>query len=243
MRRRNAGMTLMELLIVVTLVSLLSMGMLFAIRTGMDAMSRTTRKFTTTRRVLGAQRVLEQQIAGFMYVPGACVVQPGAPVMPVPFFQGEASTMRFVTSYSIQEAARGFPRLAEFQVIPGDQGRGVRLVVNEHLYTGTATTTGLCVGLMPDPATGLPAPIFRPVTIGTNSFVLADKLAFCRVFYREEMPAPLVERWVQRWVKPEAPTAIRIEMAPLELDPGNVQVMTVTAPVHVNRLAMTKYTD
>ena len=51
-------------------------------------------------------------------------------------FQGDPQTMRFVSSYSLTEAARGLPRLLEYQVIPGEDGNSVRLVVNEIVYTG-----------------------------------------------------------------------------------------------------------
>ena len=44
--------------------------------------------------------------------------------------------MRFVSSYSLQQGARGLPRILEFQVIRGEEGKGVRLVVNEQPYTG-----------------------------------------------------------------------------------------------------------
>ncbi|MEJ7607865.1 MAG: hypothetical protein WKF37_16740 [Bryobacteraceae bacterium] len=37
----------------------------------------------------------------------------------LPFFQGDTQTMRFVSTYSLQEAGRGFPG-AELQVIPGN---------------------------------------------------------------------------------------------------------------------------
>ena len=39
--------------------------------------------------------------------------------------------MRFVTSYSLEDAWRGRPRIAAMQVIPGENNQGVRLIVNE----------------------------------------------------------------------------------------------------------------
>ena len=44
--------------------------------------------------------------------------------------------------------------------------------------------------------------------------------------------------WVQRWVKPVLPNAIRIEMAPLAPDLGRLQPVTLTIPVHVTRLPL-----
>ena len=62
----------------------------------------------------------------------------------------ECETMRFVTSYSLNEAARGVPRILEYRVIPGDNGNGVRLIVNETLYTGPLSTAGFCAGFGAD---------------------------------------------------------------------------------------------
>jgi hypothetical protein len=44
--------------------------------------------------------------------------------------------------------------------------------------------------------------------------------------------------WVQRWVKPVLPDAIRIEMAPLTPDLGRLQPVTLTIPVHVTRIPL-----
>ena len=53
-RRLNSerGVTLVELLIAVTLVALLSMGMLFAMRTGLGALSSTNTRLHDNRRVM-----------------------------------------------------------------------------------------------------------------------------------------------------------------------------------------------
>jgi CheY-like chemotaxis protein len=94
------------------------------------------------------------------------------PTTKAQFFQGEPQSMRFVSTYSLQEAARGLPRILEFQVIPGEGGRGVRLVVNEQLYSGPAAAGFFCLGPGGDSFR------FRPIEIGPRSFVLADRLSF-----------------------------------------------------------------
>ena len=67
-RRSNAGVTLMELLIAVLLLSLLSTGLLFALRIGLNAYSKTQSKLMDNRRVAGAQRILEQELQGLVPV-------------------------------------------------------------------------------------------------------------------------------------------------------------------------------
>src|SRR5580700_8681125 len=133
----QAGITLIEVVIAVTLLSMLSVGMLATIRMGFDALHKTNSRLMENRRVAGAQRVLEQQLGGFMPVRALCSPGPGMPpTTPFVFFEGQPQSMRLVSTYSLQEAWRGQPRILELQVIPGDQGRGVRLIVNEIPYSG-----------------------------------------------------------------------------------------------------------
>ncbi|MEK7404910.1 MAG: hypothetical protein AAB225_07355 [Acidobacteriota bacterium] len=233
---KRAGVTLLELLLAVSLLSLLSVSMLMAMRVGFTSMERANKKLMDNRRVVRAQRILEEQIAGFMPLVADCLPDPERPPVKMPFFQGEPQSMRFLSSYSLGEAARGYPRLLEFQVIPGEQNRGVRLVVNEHLYTGPRSAGAFCLGLGPDP-------LYRPIDVGPRSFVLADRLAYCRFFFRETLPPPVLERWAPRWVLAQWPTAVRIEMAPLEPDPARLDPVTLTAPIRVNKIPMVPYVD
>ncbi len=234
-RRNQAGVTLIELLIGITLMSLLSVAILYAMRLGLGSQERANNKIMSNRRVVGSQRILEQQIANLMPIIGDCRANPAAPPQQIAFFQGEPQAMRFASSFSLTEAQRGYPQILEFAVIAGEQNRGVRLIVNELLYSGIRSTEGLCLGVAID--SNGPRPRFRPVESSSNSFILADKLASCRFLYRELLPnaPPNVnpERWVPQWVKPGLPTAIRVEMTPLEAGPGSLHVMTVTSPVRL----------
>src|SRR5207249_1944421 len=150
-----------------------------------------------------------------------------SPSLTVPFFQGDPQAMRLVSSYSLQQGSRGLPMILEFHVIAGEQGRGVRLVVNEHTYTGPWAAGAFCAGQTRD-ETGTMQPAFLPIETGPGSFVLADKLAYCRFTYRflAQQANPLAgpaAMWVPHWSKPYLPNAIRIEMAPLEPDSARVQ--------------------
>ena len=245
-RRAQSGITLLELLIAVTLVSLLSVGMLMAMRVGFNAMQKTNNKLMANRRVAGVERILAQQVAGLMPVTATCGISSGSPPTPAPFFQGDIQGMRFVSNYSLDEATRGYPRILEYLVIPGADGRGVRLVVNEHLYSGPLSTGFFCVAVVPDPQAQGMVPRFREIQPSPASFVLADKLAGCRFLYRDFVLGPgnqPLERWIPHWVKREWPTAIRIEMAPLDPNAANLQVSSVTIPVRVNREPFKRYED
>ncbi len=246
MNRREAGVTLIEVLIAVTLLSILSVAMLFAMRTGLNTYVKAGGKLMDNRRVAGAQRILMQQIEGLMPVTAPCVGagQPTAPSFQ--FFVGDYQSMRFVTAFSLNGAWRGQPQIAEFAVIPGDEGKGVRLVVNESPYAGPIDAGRLCTGFVPDPVTRTSRPQFAPVAAGPSSFVLADQLEYCRISYYSPNPAiPALPAftWTADWAAAGWPRAIRIEMAPLETDPSRVQPVTVIAPVRIRRRPELTYAD
>lgn len=238
--RSQAGVTLMELLVAITLLSLLSVGMLFAMRVGLSAMGRTNDRVISNRRVLGVERILTQQIAGFLPTRGLCGANPQGPQFT--FFQGDPQTMRFVSTYSLQEASRGYPQILEFQVVPGENGVGVRLIVNETIYTGPFGTGGHCMGMTPDPS-GVVRVLWRPVVAGATSFVLADKLARCSFAFKEHRDPPEPDLWHPMWRHDFTPAAVRIDLAPLEPDPARIQVPPVVAPFRVNRHAFSEYGD
>jgi prepilin-type N-terminal cleavage/methylation domain-containing protein len=77
--RRESGTTLIEVLIAVTLLSLLSVGMLTAMRVGFMAFSKTNDKLMENRRVAGTQRVVQEQLEGMMPVVAPCGDAPELP--------------------------------------------------------------------------------------------------------------------------------------------------------------------
>ena len=234
--RSTAGITLLEVVIAVSLLSLLTVGVTTALRLGLGALSKTNARLMANRRVTGSQQVLQQQLEGFMPVIALYGGNPDErPNAKMPFFQGEPQSMRLVSSYSLQEGARGLPRILEFQVVPGEGGKGVRLIVNENLYTGPASAGFFCLGRIGDSFQ------FRPIETGPRSFVLADRLAVCRFSYQAKPPVPV--EWTSVWILPTWPAAIRIEMAPLDDETFRLRPVSVTARIHVNRPPVVDYVD
>lgn len=233
----------MELLIAVALLSMLSVGMLFAMRIGLNAMGKTNERVISNRRVLGVEKILTQQVAGFIPAAALCGTGLQSPPTRVVFFQGGPQTMRFVSTFSLQEASRGYPQILEFQVIPGENGLGVRLIVNETLYTGPLSTGAQCLGMNRDAPPGMPQAIWRPVPAGTQSFVLADKLAMCQFAYKEEKPKEEPDLWHPQWPREFTPNAVSIQMVPLNPDPSELQVPPFVAPFRVSRHPFSEYQD
>lgn len=240
-RRSQRGLTLLELLIAVTLLSLLSVGMFLAMRIGLSAFTKADDRMMMNRRAAGAQRILQEELEGLMPVMAPCGSH-GVPAevaqLKFAFFQGQSDSMRLVSTFSLQQGWRGKPQILEMFVIPGERA-GVRLVVNELPYTGPLGAGGLC---SPNPTGG--PPLFQPVAAGPRSFVLADQLAYCRFWYLTPpaRPGQLAE-WKSSWTLLSWPLGVRVEMAPLEANPAEVQPITVTAPIQVTRSPQIPYGD
>ncbi len=242
-RARSRGMTLIEVLISVSLLSVLSVSVLLSLRVGINTLDKTNTILMANRRAVSVERILAREIAGLMPVAAECPQEVQARPVRVPFFEGKPGTMRFVSSYSLQEASRGAARVLEFHVIPGEEGNGVRLVVNEFLYTGPQSAGGACLGMRPEPELGVVLPIFRPPETGPASFVLADKLAYCRFSYREKLPPPALERWVPQWLWPRLPSAVRIDLEQSSADPSRAPLVPMTIPIRVDREVLEVYSD
>lgn len=235
MKRSEAGVTLIELLIAVTLVALLAVGMMIAMRVGLSAMYKSNDRLMSNRRVASVEKILDAEINGIIPVKAKCTGVGENPGATVPFFQGDIQAMRLVSTYSLQQATRGLPMILEFHVIPGEDGAGVRLVVNEHMYTGPLSSGAFCAGMTQD-ITGASTPNFLPIETNPSSFVLADKLAYCKFSYRFLAPDPKAQPiWLLHWNKPLLPSAIRVEMAPLEPNSAKLQLVPLTIPIRVTK--------
>lgn len=239
----QAGVTLLELLISVTLVALLSVGMAFALRISLDGSKRAQDRIEDNRRVLGVERILREQISNLIPVATPCRANPQSGGQPLPLFEGLPGTMRLVSTYSLAEAGRGVPMLLEYQVIPGEESGGVRLIVNELPWTGPAPRVSPCSGIKTGPD-GFQYALFPPVEAGPHSFVLADKLAYCHIFYREVRQPPELERWVDVWSGANPwPSAIRVDLAPLVPNSSVLQPSSVTVPLMVNPDIQKEYNE
>jgi type II secretory pathway component PulJ len=230
----ESGVTLIEILIAVSLLSLLSVGMLIAMRIGFNTMDKVDSRLISNRRVSYARRIIENEIAGYTYT-----VAELHGMQTISFNQWEPQTMRFVTSYSLQDAWRGRLQIAALTVIPGEEGNGVRLIVNETPYTGRDQAGQTVSSIDADGSVH-----FVPVMAGAQSFVLADRLAYCRFSYLEQESVAPFQIWRPDWAQnQQLPLGIRIDMAPLDASPSNLHVSTVTAALNVNLTPGVDYGD
>lgn len=240
----RSGLTLVEMLIAVSLLSLLSVGMLVAMRLGFSTMDKVDTHLIANRRVANSRAIIESEIDGFVFAMANYRNQSNS-LQPVLFFQMEPQIMRFVTSYSLQDGWRGRPQIAVLQVIPGEAGvqAGVRLIVNETPYTGPDQAGRNIAGV--EHEVGAPQTvIYTPVAAGSQSFVLADRLAWCRFSYLEQRFQEPFLIWRTAMTGPQRlPRGVRIDMAPLDTASSDLHVTTVTVPMNVNRIPGQLYGD
>ncbi len=245
-RHGQSGLTLVEVLIAVTLVGLLMVGISSALSIGLRAMERSNDRLSLNRRIERTQEILEQQLLHLTPVTAACLLaNPNAP-QTMAFFQGEAQQLRFVSAYSLTEANRGYPRILEFTVVPGDARQsppGVRLIVNELIYSGPFSAGQTCFGLQDDPQLGFQVPRFAPILPRPDSFILADRLQSVRFRYLQYRNPPETPQWVDFWVFKELPEAIAVEMIPLPGDQSGVQPISLVLQTRVDRLPGKRYGD
>jgi hypothetical protein len=205
--------------------------MLMTMRTSLMTMEKTRTRLDDNRRSAGLEQMITRQLGGAMLVWGDCATSSSA-VTPFASFNGTPQTLHFVSSYSMTEGTRGYPRFLEYQVVP-DEGGTVKLVVNEHLYSGPAATAPFCFNYA-----------FLPVKFGPDSFVIADHLAYCRISYQERnQQTTLGGKWMEVWNRPDLPTAIRIEMSPAVPNPRSLAALAVTVSLHITRKPDVTYDD
>jgi hypothetical protein len=107
-------------------------------------------------------------------------------------------------------------------------------VVNEIPYTGPAGAGQFCMGINK----------YLPASPSPKSFVLADRLAFCRFSYLDQPPdGSRPAEWYPLFAGANWPKAVRVEMAPLEPDPSRLQPISMTAPIRLHRSPEIDYDD
>ncbi len=208
--QRQAGMTLIELLLAVTMFAAISGAAGLVLRTAFTTLNRVDDKVDFNRRVLTAQRTLDQMLRGLIPVVGQC----GAHKVGV---RGMPTAMTFVSSYSLSEGGRGRPKLIQLFVAPSPNG-GVRLLMNEQPYWGRQSLQLGCS---------------QVAQVMPGSFILADRLASCQFRFKRRDPSTQFESWATIWDFPDWPLGVNVMMTPLESKPNQVQPGNVFVPIPV----------
>ncbi|MBI4444088.1 MAG: prepilin-type N-terminal cleavage/methylation domain-containing protein [Acidobacteria bacterium] len=207
-REHNAGFTLLELLVSVTIVGLLSVTIFFGWRVAASAWQRADRHLREQRVVLATHQVLEEQMASM--VPYRVSPAQGPPMI---FFQGEPEAARFVSRYSLADRARSGLYLIEYRIVAQRDGQK-QLMVNEFPLHGPEELRELVEGVDLTPAGSILR--FASFHEGPRTITLLAGLQKCSFQYyrtpRFNDPGGWSEQWVN--VVDELPRGMAIRAVP-----------------------------
>jgi prepilin-type N-terminal cleavage/methylation domain-containing protein len=213
----SRGFTLLELLVSMTIVSLLATTVLFGWRIAAGAWGKADRLIEDQRRAAATQALLEQQMAGMVpYTPWA------SKGMPDVFFQGEGQTARFLSRYSLESRARSGLYRIEYQILKNSDG-AEQLVMNETAQQNPDSAGALLTGTE-KAADGGTLLHFAPFARSANTRVLLDGLKEAHFeYYRPagpSTPAGWVTGWTSRGGELPRAMAIRVTAAGSASDDG-----------------------
>lgn len=222
-------MTLIEILVAVTLLGILSVGLVTALQVTAGAWSSARNARSQDRRIANANALLHAQFTSVTPVVPQ-VMQRGIQTVAGPFFQGEPNVMRFVSSYSVTEGVRGGLQIIELQVSPGEEG--MRLLLTQTPYRGPLSVGRFIVGSESLGAPGSVRMLFTPLQARPDSLIVADRLGGAVFSYlrgSDRVGEP--DRWVPLWDQPQQlPQAIRVDIQPLE-DTGRLRPVSIISEV------------
>jgi prepilin-type N-terminal cleavage/methylation domain-containing protein len=189
--RRCSGFTLMELLISMTVLSLLATTILFSWRIAAGAWQKASTHLERSRTVLAVNQLLEEQMASM--VPYHVVTSNNIPAL---FFQGEALTARFLSRYSMAGRTNSGLYRIEYQIVDGPDG-SKQLLMNEYAVRSREELASLMTA--PDPSLASQLFRFAPFQRTPQTFTLIEGLKDCRFEYYQPPLPPDPGSWVSRW--------------------------------------------
>jgi len=225
----SRGMTLIEVLVAVALLSLLSVGLFTSLQIGATSWSTTSQRLMLDRRVGTANAILHSSFASIVPLEAEIPRERAIGLPRLLFFQGEPGSMRYVSSYSVTEGVRGGLRIVELQV--SSAKNGVRILLNQLPYLGPLSAGNLVVDRVSDPDFPRGRIIFEPIRAMPTSLIIVDELAACTFSYlrrprRRDEPSVWLPYWGER---DSIPAAIRVNLSPSTRDARVLPVSITTA--------------
>ena len=226
---RRRGMTLIEVLVAVALMSMLSVGLFTALQIGATSWQTTRERLMLDRRVATANAILHSSFASIVPLMAEIPPERTIGLRQLLFFQGEPDAMRFVSSYSVTEGVRGGLRIVELRVASAP--KGLRMLLNQLPYLGPLSAGSLVAGRVSDPGFPLGRIIFSPIRAMPASLIIADELAQCTFSYlrrprRRDEPSAWLPYWHGR---DSLPAAIRVSLSPSSREARVLPVSIITA--------------
>jgi general secretion pathway protein J len=226
---RNAGMTLIEILVAVSLLGLLSVGIVTSLEVGANSWQRARTSLTLDRRIATANSILHSGISGIAPVLAQVPPERRTGLQSLAFFQGEPQSMRFVSSYSVTEGQRGGLQIVELQIVNSERGR--RVLLNQMPYRGPLSIGALVAGFVRDANFPRGRVIFQPIQPRATSLIILDELQECQFAYLKPPVNYLgPSAWIDYWDEIRMlPVAVAIRLTPRDGDGRLLPVSIVAA--------------
>ena len=222
--RQCSGFTLMELLVSMTVLSLLVTTILFSWRIAAGAWQKASTHLERSRTVLAVNHLLQEQMASM--VPYHVVTSTGIQSL---FFQGEGQVARFLSRYSMAGRMNSGLYRIEYQIVDGPDGTK-QLLMNEYTVRSREELASLMTP--PDPSLATQLFRFAPFQRTPQTFMLIEGLKECRFEYYKPPLLPDPGSWVSRWTSIQADLpqgmAIRI-VAPA--DSADLKPVSIVAAI------------
>ena len=221
--RRDTGFTLLELLVSITILSLLATIILFGWRVASSAWQRANDRLTQDRKVLATHHLLQEQMASM--VPYRTRTLQGPQVS---LFQGEPQAARFLSRYSLTSRSRSGLYRIEYQVAE-QQGGTKQLLLNEFPVTGEEELSALITGAEAGPRGIILR--FVPFERGPQTVVLLENLEECSFAYYSSRP-PEPGAWRDQWTSfnEELPRGMTIR-AVSSVESSGLRPVSITAAI------------
>ncbi|MBI2819130.1 MAG: type II secretion system protein [Acidobacteria bacterium] len=185
------GFTLMELLVSMTVISLLAVTILFGWRIAAGAWGRANELVEEQRRVAAIHQVLATQMAEM--TPVSPWLRHGNATV---FFQGEQQTARFLSRYSLGSRSRSGLFRIEYQIVDGNDGTQ-QLLLNEIPVGNTNDLGALRTGSEQSPAGVLLR--FAPFERTARTRLLFQELTEAHFEYYRPTGSSGPGGWVSEW--------------------------------------------
>ena len=222
----EAGFTLLELLISVTVLSLLATAVLLGWRVASSAWQRANSHLLHSRSVQESYQLLQEQMASM--IPYQVPTAEGGLEF---FFQGERQTARFLSRYSLTgRTSSGLYRI-EYQVAERPGGTK-QLLLNEFPVRSLEELKGLFVKVETDPDPAARKLQFLPFERGPQTVELFEGLADCHFEYYQPPAPPEPGSWKEQWKGPsgELPGGMAIRLVSSG-DTGDLKPVSIVAAI------------
>lgn len=200
------GVTLLELLVAISLLGMVSLGMLFGLRIAASAWHKGNTRMAAGRQVIAASDLFAEQIANAR----PRLVEWGPLDRPVRFFyfEGTHDRLRFLTATSAAGRSRSGLWLVEYSFRPDDGGR-MKLVYNEWPFREDADAAQTVQDIAMDPTRNRMAVRFIAPASTAQTRELYRDLDDCGFEYLILRPGE-EPRWEPQWEvdRPLLPPAV-----------------------------------